>query len=65
VGIPKSKEISTPQLLNGKETGSSWYVESSLWLPEISTPKNVHHHFWPGLIAEIPFIRPCTLFQSS
>jgi hypothetical protein len=64
-GNTKIKRNLNPSFLNGKETGSSWYVESSHWLPEISTPKNVHQHFWPGLIAKIPFRGPRTLCQSS
>jgi hypothetical protein len=36
----KQKRNLNPSFLNGKEIGSSWYVESSHWLPEISTPKS-------------------------
>jgi len=41
----------TTALLKGKKARHlECLLGPSHWLHEISLPKRVHHHFWPGLI---------------
>jgi len=41
-----------PQNFKGKKARHlECMLGPSNWLHEISLPKRVHHHFWPGLIA--------------